>query len=245
MTQPFRTVAALALGALVVAVAALAVRPTGVVGAPATDPLPAAHTITVTGTGKVTLVPDIAHVTVGVTINKPTVKQARADAAFAMNAVIAAVKALGIDDKDLQTVGLNLYPQYGPNGTQQIIGYQISEQLQVTVRDLDKVGDVVDAATAKGATDVNGVSFDVADPAKALDTARAQAIDAARTTAGAMASAAKVTLGTVLSISEASVSVPGPIYYAAGAKAQDSASTPVQVGTQDLQATVTVVFEID
>jgi uncharacterized protein len=245
MTQPFRTVAALMLGALVVAVAALAVRPTTVVGAPTTDGTPAANTITVTGTGSVTLVPDIAHVTVGVTINKTTVKAARADAATAMNAVIAAIKALGVDDKDLQTVGLNLYPQYGPNGTQQIIGYQISEQLQVTVRDLDKVGDVVDAATASGATDVNGVSFDVSDPAKAMDDARAKAIEAARTTATAMAGAAKVTLGTVLSISESNVSSPGPIFYAAGAKALDSAATPVQVGTQDLQATVTVVFEID
>lgn len=245
MSQPVRTVAALALGALVVAVAALAVRPTAVVGAPTTDGTPAAHTITVTGSGTITLVPDIAHVTVGVTMNKTTVKEARADAATAMNAVIAAIKALGVDDKDLQTVGLNLYPQYGPNGTQRIIGYQISEQLQITVRDLDKVGDVVDAATTTGATDVNGVSFDVADPAKAMDDARAKAIEAARTTASAMASAAKVSLGTVLSISESAVSGPQP-YYAAGAKSLDSAAaTPVQIGTQDLQATVTVVFEIN
>jgi uncharacterized protein len=246
MNQSVRTAGALALGALIVAVAALAVRPAPVVGAPATGDQPALHTITVTGTGKITLVPDIAHVGVGISITRSTVKAARDDAATAMTAIIAALKALGVDDKDLQTVGLSLYPQYGPNGTTKVTGYSISEQLQVTVRDLDKTGDVVDAATAAGATDINGISFDVADQAKAMDDARAAAIRAAKTTAGAMAGAAGVNLGAVVSIGEASVAMPGPWYATAGAvKSEGDVATPVQVGTQDLSATVTVVFEID
>ena len=101
-----------------------------------------------------------------------------------------------------------------PKGSStKIVGYIISEQVQVTVRDLDKAGDVVDAATAKGATDVNGISFELADPAKAQDDARAAAVTAARTSAQAMASAAHVTLGAVVSISDASA--PTPIYYGA------------------------------
>ena len=106
---------------------------------------------------------------------------------------------------------------------------------------LDKAGDVVDTATAKGATNVDGMWFEVSDPAKAMDQARAAAITQARTSAAAMAAAAGVSLGDVVSISESSASYPTP-YPLAGA-IRDTA-TPVQPGTQDVQATVTVIFAI-
>lgn len=244
MSQPIRTAGALALGAIVVAVAALAVRPGPAVGAPTTDGEPALHTITVSATGAVTLVPDVARVSVGVTVTKPTVKAARAAAGKSMNAIIASLKALGIDEKDIKTSGIDLSPQYNNASTPKIVGYRMSEQLQVTVRDLDKAGDVVDTATAKGATEVNGLWFEVGEPAKAMDQARAAAIAQARTSAQAMASAAGVSLGAVVSISESSASYPQP-YARASAVALDSAATPVQPGTQDVQATVTVIFEID
>ena len=241
MTQPIRTAGALALGALVVAVAALAVRPGAAVGAPAVDgTIP--HVITVSATGSVTLIPDVARVGLGITVNKPTVKAARDAAGTAMNAIIAAVKALGVDEKDIKTTGIDLNPQYNVGGTK-VIGYQMSERLQITVRDLDKAGDVVDTATAKGATNVDGMWFEMADPAKAMDDARADAIAQARTSAAAMAKAAGVSLGAVVSISESAASYPMP-YALGGVAARDSA-TPVQPGTQDVQATVTVIFEID
>ena len=242
MTRPVQTAGALALGAIVVAVAALAVRPTPVVGAPTTDSQAAIHTITVSANGSVTLVPDVARVNVGVSVTKSTVKAARDSAGATMNAIIASLKALGIDDKDIRTTSIDLSPQYGNGAAPRIVGYAMSEQLQVTVRDLDKAGDVVDTATAHGATDVNGVSFEVGDPAKAMDQARSAAIAQARTSAQAMASAAGVTLGAVVSISESAATY--PIQYAFGAAAKDSA-TPVQPGTQDVQASVTVVFAID
>ena len=244
MSQPIQTAGALALGALVVAVAALAVRPGPVTGAPATGAEPALHTITVAGTGSVTLVPDVARVSVGVTVTKPTVKAARDAAGKSMNAVIAAIKALGIDEKDIRTTSIDLSAQYNNSRTPKIIGYRMSQQLQVTVRDLDKAGDVVDTATAKGATDVNGLWFEVAEPAAAMDQARAAAIAQARTSAQAMASAAGVSLGGVVSISEASASVPGPYYYGESLRAIALDATTVQPGTQDVQATVTVIFEI-
>ncbi len=139
---------------------------------------------------------------VGVTISKPSVKAAREAAAKAMTSIIDAVKALGVDEKDIKTVGLNLYPQYNNSTPARVVGYTLSEQVQVTVRDLDKVGDVADAAMANGATDANGIWFDLADPAKAMDDARAAAVQAAKTSATAMAKAAGVNLGTVISISE-------------------------------------------
>ena len=240
MSQPIQTAGALALGALVVAVAALAVRPGAAVGASPVVGDPPLHTITVSATGAVTLIPDVARVSVGVTVTKPTVKAARNAAGAAMNAIIDSLKALGIDEKDIKTTGIDLYPQYDNSG-RKIVGYQMSERLQITVRDLDKAGDVVDTATAKGATNVDGMWFEVSDPAKAMDQARAAAITQARTSAAAMAAAAGVSLGDVVSISESSASYPTP-YPMAGA-IRDTA-TPVQPGTQDVQATVTVIFAI-
>jgi len=244
MSQSIRTIGAFALGALIVAVAALSVHvgPT-TAAAPVTAADAATHTITVSSSGKVTIVPDVARVTLGVTITKPTVKAARENAAVSMNRIIAAVKGLGVADADIQTVGLNLYPQYSNGSPARIVGYQISEQLQVTVRDLDKTGDVVDAATAKGATDVNGISFELADPAKAMNDARANAVTAAQASAQAMATAGHVTLGSVVSISDTNPAT--PIYYGAPrALAAFDAATPVKPGTQDVSVQLTVVFEI-
>jgi uncharacterized protein YggE len=244
MSQSFRTIGAAALGALVVAVAALSVRPGPVAGAPTPGTELAPHTLTVSGDGKVTVVPDVARVYLGVSLTKPTVKAARDAAASTMTDILVAIKALGIADADIQTTGLNLNTQYANGSSTRIVGYAISEQIQVTVRNLDKAGDVVDAATAKGATDVNGISFEIGDPAKAQNDARAAAVAAARDSAEAMAAAAHVTLGAVLSFADTAGST--PIFYGrAGAAPAADTSTPVQPGTQDVAASVTVVFELD
>jgi uncharacterized protein YggE len=245
MSQSIRTLGAGALGALIVAVAALTVHagPSSA-AAPASAADPATHTITVAGSGKVTVVPDVARVSLGVTITTPTVKAARAAAANAMTNIIAAVKAQGVADADIQTVGLNLYPQYANGSSTRIAGYTLSEQVQITIRDLDKTGDIVDVATAKGATNLNGISFELADPAKAMNDARAAAVAAAQVSAQAMAAAGHVTLGSVVSISDTNPSMPIN-YSAVKGVALDSAATPVQVGTQDVSVLLTVVFAIE
>jgi len=245
MQSSVRTLAAGGLGALIVAVAAMSAHAGPAAAAPtASDP--ATHTISVSGTGKVTVVPDVARVNLGVTMNQPTVKAARASAAQSMRDIIAAIKALGVADADIQTTGLSLYPQYANGSTTRIAGYTISEQVQVTIRDLDKAGDVVDAATAKGATDVNGISFELADPAKTMNDARAAAITAARASAQAMASAGNVNLGAIVSMTDASVAQPYPVYFgnAAGAAPDATVKTPVQVGMQDVSVVIQVVFAI-
>jgi uncharacterized protein YggE len=244
MNQSIRTIGAGVLGALIVAVAALSAHAGPVAGAPATSPdAPAANTISVSASGKISQVPDIARVSLGVTVTKPTVKSARSAAAARMNDIIAAVKALGVAEADIQTTGLNLYPQYANGSSTKIVGYTIGNQVQITVRDLDKADDVFDTATAKGATEVNGISFDIADPAKALNDARVAAIAAAQTSAAAMASAAHVTLGAVVSITDTSPTSP-IVYGRLGAFAAADAATPIQPGSQDVAATVTVVFSI-
>ena len=246
MTQPIRTLGALALGAAIVAIAALSVRTGPVSGAPTTTDTTNLHTITVSATGKITVVPDVARVNVGVTLTKPSVKAARAAAAQAMTSVIAGIKALGIDDKDIQTTGLNLNAQYANGSSTRIVGYQISEQLQITVRDLDKAGDVVDTAVAKGATDLNGVWFEVSDPEKAQNDARAAAMASAEASAKALATGGHVTLGSVVSISDATPTFqPNYQFGRMAAAPVADVATPVQPGSQDVTSTVTVVYEID
>jgi uncharacterized protein len=247
MSQVMRTATAAVLGGIVVAIVAMSFRPTPVVAAPTTT-TDTVHTISVTSTGTVTLVPDVARVALGITITRPTVEAARSEAARVMTGIIAAAKAQGIDAKDIATSGINLSPQYencagGCVGPGKIVGYTMNEAVQVTVRNLDKAGSVIDAATAAGATNVNGISFDVADPNAAADQARAEAIRSARAKAEAMAKVAGVSVTGVVSIAEASTS--SPIPYAAALAAPDAIKTPVSPGTQDVQATVTVVFEID
>lgn len=241
MSPSIRYVGALALGALIVAVAALSIRPGPAVGASLSGGEATSHTITVVGATSVTRVPDVVRISVGVTATKSTVKLARDAAGRSMKAVISSIKALGIDEKDIKTTGIDLSAQY--NNSSKITGYRMSEQLQITVRDLDKAGDVVDTATAKGATEVNGLSFEVADPASAMDEARAAAIAQARTSAQKMAAAAGVSLGEVVSISESFASSPGPYY--AGDSLRGAAIPQLEPGTQDVQATVSVSFAID
>ena len=137
----------------------------------ATD-TPPEHTISVTGSGKVTVVPDMATISLGVVTEKSTAKAARDAAAAAMTKVVAAIKKLGIDDKDIQTSSVSLGPvyDYPQNATPKIRGYQLQNIVTVTVRKLDVMSDVLDDAVTAGASSVNGISFDVADRAAAEAT---------------------------------------------------------------------------
>jgi uncharacterized protein len=232
--------AAVAFAPLLTPRAARAVDPTG-----ATAP---EHTISVTGSGLVKIAPDVADLSVGVSITRPTVKAARADAATAMTAVIAAIKKLGVADADIQTSGLSLNAVYDYNNGNKpkITGYQVSNTVTATIRDLDKVSDVVDGAMNAGATDMNGLTFRVNDPAAAQAQARDAAVKDARSKADALAKAAGVAITGVATISE-SATTPQPIYYAErnAAPAADAASTPIQTGTNDVSVDVSIVYLID
>jgi uncharacterized protein YggE len=205
------------------------------------------HTISVTGSGKVTLSPDTADIHLGVATSGRTVKATRQQAAASMTAVIAAIKKLGIADKDIQTSWLTLQPTYDYNvGTNppKITGYQFSNAISVTIRDLDKVGDVVDDALAAGATTLDGITFRVADEASAEAQARTAAMADAKAKAQSLATAAGVTIGGVASISETIAPTPYPIYFGAAEAVGKDTSTPVQPGSTDITITVAVVYLI-
>ena len=226
---------------------ALTPRPTLAVDASTTAP---EHTITVSGTGTVTLKPDVADLHLGVLVSRSTVKAAQADAAAAMTKVLAALKALGIDDKDIQTSNVSLQPTYDySNGTNppRITGFQMSNSVTVTVRDLDKLGDAIDNGLAAGATSLDGVTFRVNDETAAEAQARQAAMAEAKAKADTLAAAAGVSVGGVASISETSAPIPYPITYNLAAPAAvdgSKVSTPVQAGTTDVTITVAVVYLI-
>jgi uncharacterized protein len=206
------------------------------------------HTITVTGTGRVLIAPDVADLRVGVTVTRATVKEARATAADQMTRVIAALKKLGIAERDIQTSGLSLSPNYrydNNGGNPRITGYTLSNAVAITVRDLDKIGDAVDDALAAGATTLDSVSFRVDDPAKAQDQARTQAMAQAKAKAQTLASGASVSITGVASISENTATPIPPVYFGAMASAAArDAATPVETGTNDIIVNVTVEYLI-
>ena len=201
------------------------------------------HTISVSGTGKVVLTPDVADVSLGVTIQRDKVSAARDEAARVMAAVIAALHGLGIADADIKTTQLYVTPMYDYTGQQHITGYQISNIISVHVRDLTKLADVVDQSVTAGATDVQGVTFDVADRAAAERTAREAAVKDARARADTLAAAAGVTITGVASIAE-TTSTPWPWPGAGFAQDASGAPTPIQPGSAELTIDVAVVYLI-
>ena len=240
--------AGLAAGLLAATIASPLFAPHHALAADTTTP--EQHTIAVTGVGKVVIAPDVADLRIGVSFTRPTVKAARADAAATMTRVVAALKALGIADKDIQTTNLSLQPAYDYSANAnppRITGYTLSNGVAITIRDLDKVGDAIDNSLAAGATSFDGVSFRVDDPAKAQKQARTDAMTQAKANADTLASAAGVTITGVASISEATAQTPYPIYYgaAAGSAPVKDAATPIEAGTTDVTITVSVVYLID
>ncbi len=208
------------------------------------------HGIAVTGEGTVSVRPDIGLLNLGVEVTAETVASARDQAADAMQAIQDTIGAEGVADEDVKTQYFNIYPQYSYSevGAPSIIGYTVSNQVEVKVRNLDTVSAVLDAAIEAGgdAVRVNGISFTVEDPEAFLSDARREAVADARTKAEVLADAAGVGLGNAISINE-STNFGGDIYYPAADMRQEGmggGATPVNPGEQDLHVYVSVVFGI-
>lgn len=210
--------------------------------------LPEEHTISVTGVGRVFLRPDTADVRLGVVVQRPTATEARAVAATAMTGVVEVIRKAGIADRDIQTAMLSLQPVYDYNKQSTpppLVGFQVVNSVNVVVRELDKVGDLIDDAIAAGATSVDGVSFRVENPTDAEAQARRAAVEDARAKANALAAAAGVSIVGVSAVSEQTGQPPYPIpYERAAAVAADGGSTPVQPGQSEIMVTVSVIYRL-
>lgn len=206
-----------------------------------------ARTITVEGHGEVTAAPDSASVSAGVTTQASTAAEALSANASAMNGVFAALKHMGVQDKNIQTSNFSVEPQYAPYNAsvpdrQHIIGYQVSNEVRVTLDHVSNVGPAIDALVSAGANQMNGISFMVHDPKPLLDQARTSAVEDAMARAAVLARAAHVTLGPILSIEESSNAAPGPIRPLMMAKAE--ARTPIATGEETIAANVSITWQI-
>lgn len=206
-------------------------------------------TILISGEGKVTGIPDVATIDVGLMTEKPDVKSAQIENTQKMNRLIANLKNLGVDSKDIQTSYYNIYPQYDwPNGKQVLRGYQVSQGVSVKIRNMDKIGDILAAAGEGGANQVSGLSFNIDDPEALKQEARVKALENAKEKAEALARVAGVGLGKIVSFSESSV-MP-PILYKSmdalglGGGGEGAPAPTVEAGSMDIVVDVTVSYEI-
>ncbi len=201
--------------------------------------------ISVTGEATISVPPDLAEINGGVTTEAKTARDASAANNKAMSAVLQALKGSGIAEKDIQTSRLSLQPQSAPikgdRGPMQIVGYRATNRVTVTVRDVTKVANAIDALVSSGANDISGISFMVSQASKLLDDARAKAIEDAHRKAEIYARAAGVTRGAPLNISEHGT--PGPVPYRKMAAAMADLA-PVAPGEETLRVSVSVSYEI-
>ncbi len=200
--------------------------------------------ITVTGENRAQATPDLATVDMGVTTEGPSAADALAANTAAVTAIMNRLASAGIEARDIQTSNLSLNPNWTstPDGAGSVIsGYVAMNMLSVRVRDLGKLGPVLDAVVSDGANTLNGITFGLQDPKPVMAAARKDAVADARLRAEELAAAAGVKLGALVSITEGGAyQAPQPMYRQS--VAQD-AGVPVAGGEVGMTASVTLVFE--
>jgi uncharacterized protein YggE len=233
-----RTVAALIL-AVVVAVPAFA------------QDKERAHIVAVWGEGTARAVPDTAEVSAGVVTQADTAAAALQANSAAMDKVMQTVQSFGIASGDVQTQGVSVSPLMSrptgnnrPDAPPQITGYRASNIVSIRVRDLAKLGTVLDSLVGAGANEMHGMRLTIGKPAPMMDDARAKAMADAKRKAELLAQAAGVKLGRVVSISEESAAVLQPRMYARAEMAA-SAPVPIAAGEVELKATLRVVYALE
>jgi len=208
---------------------------------------PTKRTLNVAGSGTVSTSPDIAYVTLGVVTENKDAKVAQQDNAKAMDKVIALIKNSGVKSDDIKTVNYSIYPKYDYNkdtGESRIIGYTVNNSVQVTVRDITKAGSIIDLAAGSGVNLTSNISFGLSDYDKTYNEALKKALEAAKVKAESMAGVYGIKLGVPVTINENGGY--GPVYSNMGyTKAEDAGgvATPIQAGTMEIKANVSVVYE--
>lgn len=208
---------------------------------------PQVRTLSSTGDGTVYLTPDVAYIYVGVRAEADDVSTALNNNNVQANAVATTLKDLGVDAKDIQTTSFNVYPMqdYAPDGTVSRKYYVVENTVYVTVRDLTKLGTMIDAVVKSGANTINRVSFDVQDKETAMAQARDKAIANAMDEAKSIAAASGVKLGDLQSVNVYVNNTPTSVMDAkGGAMAAPQASTPVSAGQLVITASANMTYEI-
>lgn len=211
---------------------------------------PVRDTISVNGEGKVVGLPDVALASVGLLTENKDVVKAQTENTNKMNALINKIKGFDVDSKDIQTTNYSISPRYDwPDGKQVLRGYQVSQSLQLKIRDLGKIGAILSAAGEAGANQVSGVSFTIDDPEKLRQEARSKAMDNALIKAQALAEKGKVKLGKLVGYYEDNAP---PSYAKAyegygmggGPTMMNAPAPTVETGSLDVIVDVTLTYEI-
>lgn len=206
--------------------------------------------VSVTGEGHAYAKPDQAQISMGVTSDAKTAAVALKTNTDKMTSLFSTLKSKNIADKDILTSNFSVNPQYrydNINGQQRasIVGYQVSNEVTVKIRNLPSLGDILDAVITAGANNVNGISFSLAEPGNVLDQARQKAMADAKRKAELYAGAAGVKVGRVLYITESSGSIQPPRPMMMMARAAVSEAVPISAGEQESTATITVIYAIE
>jgi hypothetical protein len=212
------------------------------------EPTPMNRTITISGHGEARVVPDIADISLGVSANAPTAREALTANTAAMNALMDTITKAGIAAKDVQTNNFSVNPhmEYDPQNQQppRITGYDVSNAVTVTVRDVAALGPLLDAAVSAGSNQINSISFRSSKADEVMDEARKEAVKDAQRKAALYTTAAGVGLGNILSMSEAGSAEPRPMFYAKAMRADAAGAVPIAQGEQTLAIDMTMVWEI-
>lgn len=201
--------------------------------------------IMVTGEGKASADPDVAMVTVGVETRAQTAREAAGENNERMADLMQALRSMSIAEEDIQTVDYSMRPEIDWDDEEhRVIGYVVSNSVMVKIRQIEHVGDVLDAATEAGANSIFGIQFTIDDPTVLREQARADAMADAQSKARALADLAGVGLGKARLISESFIEQP-PIYMErAYAPAVDAGGVPVSPGQLDVNVSVQVTFDM-
>lgn len=206
-------------------------------------------TITISGEGKVTAIPDIATIRIGVVTEKKEVADAQEENTEKVNELIKEFKAIEISKEDIQTTRYNIYPKYdySREGGSKLIGYEVNQQLTIKIRDLDNVGVVLAKAGAIGANQIGGLEFTIDDKEILQQEAREKALKNAKEKAETLAKISGVKLGKIVSFSESSSNYePYPVYAKAEMLGLGGAeeAPDIQTGSIEINIYATVSYEI-
>src|SRR3990167_7993 len=207
------------------------------------------NTVSFSGEGRVVAKPDIAKVQLSIVTDALTSKTAQDDNSKKSKAVTDYLKKQNIDDKDFKTTGYNIYPQYKYpqyGGQPTITGYQVNQSLEIKVRNLDNVSNILDGVVTAGANQVNGLSFEIDNPEALKTEARAKAIADAKKKANELQSQVGISLGKIVNFSENTSGYPVPIYYdAKGMGMGGGGGGPsVPTGENEISVNVSITYQI-
>ncbi len=210
---------------------------------------PIVRQISVTGHGEVYVIPDVAYINIGVQNTAETVTEVLNQNTDQAQGIRTALAALGVADLDIQTSSFSIYPMPQYDETGQMTGtlYQASNTVYVTVRDLSKLGEILDAVVRSGANTINGISFDATDTTEAVAEARQQAVEDAQSQAQELVDATDTTLGEVQSIYIYGSTTPTSVYDGkggGGGAMMEYSSVPIGTGQMMISVDVSITWEL-